>query len=135
MVSQPLCLAMQIEGLMLAGQLDAAAARVDEGLGIIARCGERQLEAEMARLRGEIALRRGDTAEGEGWLRRAYVLALRQHRFGFALRSATALARLWAGEGRRERARRLLPPLASRWHEGRCTRDLRAAAAVIESLH
>jgi class 3 adenylate cyclase len=134
MVSQPLCLALQIEGLMLAGQLDAAAARVDEGLAIIARCGERQLEAEMTRLRGEIALRRGEAAEGEGWLRRAYVLAMRRHRLGFALRSATALARLWTGDGRHERARRLLPPLASHWREGRGTRDLRAAEAVIESL-
>ena len=135
MVSQPLYLSLQVEGLMLAGQLDAAAHRVEEGLAIIGRYGERQLEAELTRLRGEIELRRGDATAGEGWLKRAYALALRQHRLGFALRSATSLARHWAAAGQRDRARRLLEPLAARWSEGRGTRDLRAAAAVVESLN
>jgi predicted ATPase len=134
-VSQPLYLALQIQGLMLAGEVNEAAARADEGLALIGRYGERQLEAELARLRGEIALRRGDAAGGEAWLKRAYALALRRHRLGFALRSATALAGHWAATGRRESARRLLVPLAARWHEGRGTRDLRTASALIESLH
>lgn len=134
-VSQPLYLALQVEGLMLAGQLDAAAIRIEEGLAIISRYGERQLLSELTRLRGEIALRRGDAAAGEAWLRSAYAIALRQHRLGFALRSATSLARHWAAVGQRDRARRLLVPLAARWSEGRGTRDLRAAAAVIESLN
>lgn len=134
-VSQPLYLALQIEGLLLADQLDTATARVTEGLAIVGRYGERQLEAELTRLRGEIALRRGDTAGGEAWLKQAYALALRQRRFGFALRSATSLARHWAASGRDARARRLLVPLAGRWSEGRGTRDLRSAAALIESLH
>lgn len=134
MVSQPLYLALHVEGLMLAGQLDAAAARVDEGLAITSRYGERQLEAELTRLRGDIALRRGDAAAGEAWLKRAYALALRQHRLGFALRGATSLARHWAATGRRERARRLLVPLAARWSEGHGTRDMRTASALIESM-
>ncbi len=135
MVSQPLYLALQVEGLILAGQLGAAADRVDEGLAITGRYGERQLEAELMRLRGELALRRGDAAVGEAWLKRAYALALRQHRLGFALRSATALARHWATAGRCVRASRLLVPLVARWSEGRSTRDLRTASALIESLH
>lgn len=134
-VSQPLYLALQVEGLLLADQLDTATARVTEGLAIVGRYGERQLEAELTRLRGEIALRRGDTAGGEAWLKQAYALALRQRRLGFALRSATSLARHWAASGRGARARRLLVPLAGRWSEGRGTRDLRSAAALIESLH
>ncbi len=133
-VSQPLYLALQVEGLMLAGQLDAAATHIEEGLAIVARYGERQLESDLTRLRGEIALRRGDAAAGEAWLKSAYAIALRQHRLGFALRSATSLARQWATVGQHDRARRLLVPLAARWSEGRATRDLRAAAVVIESL-
>lgn len=134
MVSQPLYLALQVQGLMLAGQLDRAAERVEEGLAITRRYGERQLEAELMRLRGELALRQGDVAAGEGWLKQAFALALRRHRLGFALRSATSLARLWAADGRHERARRLLVPLVQRWQEGRLTRDLRAATALIGSL-
>ncbi len=134
MVSQPLYLSLQAEGLMQAGQLDAAAARVDEGLAITGRHGERQLEAELRRLRGELALRRADPAEAESWFRAAYVLAMQQRRLGFALRAATSLARLLAADDRRARARRLLVPLVARWCEGRETRDVRAALALGESL-
>lgn len=130
MVSQPLYQALQAEGLMLAGQMNAAAACVDQGLAITERYGERQLEAELRRLRGELAWRRSDVAEAEGWFKSAYALAIRQHRLGFALRSATALARLWAADGRQARAQRLLVPLVARWTEGRGTRDVREALAV-----
>lgn len=133
-VSQPLYLSLQAEGLLLAGRLKEAAASVDEGLAIVERYGERQLEAELCRLRGEIAMQCGDTEAGLGWLKRAYARALRQHKLGFALRSATALARQWAQAGQPEPARRLLVPLLARWSEGRETRDLRTAAALVGSL-
>lgn len=134
LVSRPLYLSLMTEGLLLAGDLDMAAACVDEGLAIIARYGERQLEAEMLRLRGELAGVRGHHAEAEATLKAAYACAIRQHRLGFALRSATSLARLWGEQGRADRARRLLVPLVARWKEGRGTRDVRAALAVCESL-
>lgn len=135
MVSRPLYLALQAEGLTLAGQIDAATACLDEGLAIAGRYGERHYEAELRRLRGELALLQGaEPAEAEAWLKGAYGLALRQHRLGFALRSATSLARLWASNGRQVRARRLLVPLVARWSEGRTTHDLRAALALCESL-
>jgi len=134
MVSRPLYLALQAEGLMLAGEFEAAQACADDGLAITARYGERQLEAELRRLRGELALRRNDIAEAEACLRGAYALAIRQHRLGFALRSATSLARLWSADGRRTKALGMLQPLVARWSEGRTTRDVRAALALCESL-
>lgn len=134
MVSRPLYLALQAEGLVLAGQPDAALACVNEGLEIVARFHERQYEAELRRLCGDLLLARGDAEAAERWLKSAYAVALRRHRLGFALRSATSLARLWAADGRRERARRLLAPLLARWREGRGTRDVRAALALCESL-
>jgi class 3 adenylate cyclase/tetratricopeptide (TPR) repeat protein len=134
LVSQPLYLALQAEGLMLAGQMDAAAACVDEGLAIVERFGERQLQAELLRLRGELALARGEVEQAEWSLKAAYACAIRRHKLGFALRSATTLARMWAADGREERARRLLVPLVARWREGRGTRDLRAAVGVCEAL-
>jgi len=135
MVSQPLYLALQAEGLMLAGEPEAAVACVDQGLAIAERYGERQLEAELRRLRGELALQRGEGTElAETWLKSGHALALRQHRLGFALRSATSLARCWAAQGRQRRARRLLVPLLARWSEGRDTHDLRAALALCDTL-
>jgi class 3 adenylate cyclase/tetratricopeptide (TPR) repeat protein len=133
LVSQPLYLSLQVEGLLLAGDVRSAALRVDEGLLIIERCGERQLVAELMRLQGEVASRLGDAARGEACLKRAYATALRERRFGFALRSATALARHWASTGQHRRARNLLEPLAARWTEGLGTRDLRSAWVVVES--
>lgn len=132
-VSQPLYLALQAEGLMLAGQIDAAADCVDAALAITGRYGERQLEAELRRLHGELALQRADAVQAEVSFKSAYALAMHQRKLGFALRAATSLARLWAADGRRDRARRLLLPLAARWHEGHETRDVRAARALGES--
>lgn len=134
MVSRPLYLAFQIEGLMLAGELEGAQECVDEGLAVTDRYGERQLEAELRRLQGELALRRANPVQAEASLRSAYVLALRQRRLGFALRSATSLASLWAHDGRRKEARRLITPLVARWEEGRGTRDVRNALVLSESL-
>jgi predicted ATPase len=134
MVSQPLYLSLRAEGLLLAGDLEGAANCVDEGLDITERYGELQLQAELKRLRGEIALRRGEVEVAETWLKRAYAQAMRQHRVGFALRSGTSLASAWAARGERERARRLLQPLTARWTEGRATRDVRAASALCETL-
>jgi class 3 adenylate cyclase/predicted ATPase len=134
MVSRPLYLVLQTEGLMLAGEVAAAQACVEEGLAISSRTGERQLEAELRRLRGELALQRHNASEAETWFKSAYAIAIRQHRLGFALRSATSLARLWAADGREARARRLLVPLVARWREGRATRDVRTALALCESL-
>ena len=135
-MSQPLYLALRAEGLLLAGDLAGAAKCVDDGLDITDRYGELQLQAELRRLRGEIALRRGLTDEGEEWLRRSYAQATRQHRIGFALRSGTALARLWEARGDRRRGRRLLSRsrrdsrrdarramFARRCNFARCSRD------------
>ncbi|MBL8289964.1 MAG: AAA family ATPase [Rubrivivax sp.] len=134
MVSRPLYLSLQAEGSILAGHLDGAQACVDEGLAVVERTGERQLESELRRLAGELALARGDAAAAESSLRQACVVALRQRRLGFALRAATSFAKLMAGDGRQARARKLLLPLLARWHEGRSTRDVQRAQALADSL-
>jgi tetratricopeptide (TPR) repeat protein len=133
-VSQPLYVALQAEGLMLAGQHEEATACVDEGLAIIGRYGERHLEAELWRLRATGLLQRGARRDAEEAYKLAYAIALRQHRLGFALRSATALARLWAEDGQHARARRLLLPLTARWTEGLHTRDVRTARLLCDTL-
>ena len=134
MVSQPLYLSLRAEGFMLAGRFQEARVCVEEGLAITDRYGERQLQTELKRLRGELALQAGELKEGESWLKGAYAQAMRQHRIGFALRSATAIARIWADRQDVDRARRLLSPLVARWTEGRDTRDVRIAEALCREL-
>ncbi len=50
------------------------------------------------------------------------------------LRSGIGLAKLWAHQGEFTRARALLEPIFSRFSEGFQTRDLLAAARLLEEL-
>ncbi|MES1162098.1 MAG: hypothetical protein ABUL50_03450, partial [Rhizobacter sp.] len=73
-VTTPFYLAMQAEGLALAGQPEAGLALLEKAIDIVGRCGERYYEAEIRRLVGELvlqsaALRRVNrNEEAERWL-------------------------------------------------------------------
>ena len=94
MVSRPLYLSLQAEGLLLAGHWRArrlAWMRAWRSSTAMASASSRpSSRACAANSRCGVATRRRSLAEA------AYALAMRQHRLGFALRSATSLARLWA---------------------------------------
>ena len=53
---------------------------------------------------------------------------------GWELRLATSLARLWAGQGRVDEARRLLAPVYDAFTEGFDLPDLRDARALLAEL-
>jgi hypothetical protein len=50
------------------------------------------------------------------------------------LRSGSSLARLWAGRAQRSKALELLDPIFDRFSEGFQTRDLVAAANLLQQL-
>jgi predicted ATPase len=52
----------------------------------------------------------------------------------FELRAATSLARLWQHQGKRAAACALLAPLYAWFSEGKGTRDLKDAQALLEEL-
>ena len=50
------------------------------------------------------------------------------------MRAATSLARLWAGQGERQKARDLLAPVYGWFTEGFETADLKDAKALLDEL-
>jgi hypothetical protein len=123
------------------GDLLRMAGRVDEGLEAVAAGfdhAEKTLEggyvAELWRARGELMLARGDRGEAEANLRRAVHHAATQQARSFELRSATALAKLLAADGRAEEGRQVLTSIYGWFTEGHTTADVRAARDTLAAL-
>jgi hypothetical protein len=133
MVSRPLYLSLQTERLMLAGEFETAQAYPNAGLASIERFGERRLGptygACMPRLRCSAARWRTPMRRCAG------PMHSRSGSTDWALHCAAPPPwRLWAADGRRARAQRLLEPLVASWSEGRATRGVQAALALCESF-
>ncbi|KQU80806.1 hypothetical protein ASC98_04435 [Rhizobacter sp. Root1238] len=139
-VTRPLYLTLLAEGLARGGDLAQALARLDEAMGIVQAHGERYYEAEVRRLIAELTLRRDGLLlpaarrAAEQGLQAAHALAMQQHKRGFALRSATSLARLWHEDGRTREALQLLKPAFASFTEGLDTLDLRQARELLRSM-
>jgi len=138
-VTTPFYLAMQAEGLALAGMPDAGLALLEKAIAIASRCGERYYEAEIRRLVGELllqsaALRRQDrNAEAERWLLSGIELAESLKLRSLKLRCATSLGRLWTAQGRCKDAVQVLEPAYAWFEEGADTRDLQRARGMLNA--
>ncbi len=131
-VTQAFYLAMQAEGLSLAGKPDEGIAVLDIAFDIVQKVKERYYEAEIRRLRGELMLQsavrwRDAAAEAEQWFTGALELAREKELRSLALRSAMSLAQLWRAQGRGSDAQMLLEKEVSWFSEGLDTSDLRRA--------
>jgi class 3 adenylate cyclase/predicted ATPase len=95
---------------------------------------ERDHEAEMHRVHGELLLARAPMDEAEEYLRRSIEIARHQKAKSFELRTAMVLAQHWQREGRRQAARDLLAPIFGWFSEGFETPDLQKAKALLDEL-
>jgi predicted ATPase len=118
----------------IAGQIEEAATLLDEALQIVERTGERWLEAELYRHKGQLMLRRGHTEAAEELYRKALSIAREQEAKLWELRAAVSLARLRRDQGRRAEARDLLAPVFGWFTEGFDTPDLKEARALLDDL-
>jgi tetratricopeptide (TPR) repeat protein len=108
---------------------------IDGGIALVEQTGERQWEAELCRLRGELlALAGADDAQVEAGFQRALQVARQQQARSLELRAALGLARLWQGQGRCDDARQLLQPCYTWFTEGFDTADLVDARTLLEAL-
>jgi predicted ATPase/class 3 adenylate cyclase len=114
----------------------------EEGLATIARAfavveknGERQWEAELHRIKGELLLMEPgeDAGEAERCFQRAADLARRQNAKSLELRAAMSLARLEMRHGKESAAGRRLAEVYARFSEGRASTDLKEAAGLLEA--
>jgi predicted ATPase len=135
-VTVPLHLTQLAKAHALLRQPETALEYLDEALATIEETGERWHEAEAHRLRGELllSLPTAETGVAESSFRKAIDVARRQQAKWPELRAAASLARLWAGQGEREKAQDLLAPIYGWFTEGFDTPDLIEAKALLEAL-
>jgi predicted ATPase len=136
---RPYQLALLAEALARAGQAAEGLAALAEALAVSAASGERFLEAELHRLRGELLLAgaaAGPAAwgEAEACFRQALDVARQQQAKSLELRAVTSLARLHRRQGRQSESRPLLAETYGWFTEGLDTPDLRDAKALLEQL-
>jgi predicted ATPase len=117
-----------------AERTDEALALVAEALALVERRDERNWEAEIYRVKGELLLESGGSSEAETCFRRAIEIARRQSAKSLELRATTSLARLLDKQGRQDEARRILGEIYAWFTEGFDTADLKDAKALLEEL-
>jgi predicted ATPase len=105
---------------------------LNEAESLVEETGERYVEAEIDRLRGDPLLAENGSAEAS--YLKALEVSRRQEAKSWELRAATSLARLWGEQGRRAEARELLAPIYGWFTEGFDTPDLVEAKGLLDAL-
>jgi class 3 adenylate cyclase/predicted ATPase len=118
----------------IAGQMEDALTHLDDALQIVERTGERWLEAELHRQRGQLLLQQGNPEAAEDLYRKALSIAQEQEAKLWELRAAASVARLRRDQGRHTEARDLLAPIYGWFTEGFDTPDLKDAKALLDEL-
>jgi predicted ATPase len=118
----------------IAGQIEEGLTLLDDALQIVERTGERWLEAELNRHKGQLLLRQGHFEAADELCRKALSIAEEQKAKLWELRAAASLARLCRDQGRRDKARDLLAPVYGWFTEGFDTADLKEAKALLDEL-
>jgi predicted ATPase/DNA-binding winged helix-turn-helix (wHTH) protein len=125
------------EGLARTGKHEAALAAICETLARVDTRGGILELSDLLRAKGEVlsSMPPEHATEAETCLQRALQLANEHGMLTLELRSGIGLSRLWANQGETSRALTLLERIFSRFSEGFQTRDLLAAAKLLEELH
>jgi DNA-binding winged helix-turn-helix (wHTH) protein len=130
-------LALIASALGNAGQFDEALRTIDESLQIIERTGQRNCQAEVHRLKGELLLARhpSNAAQAEKSFRTAIEIARQQHAKSWELRATTSLSRLLAKQRKHDKARTMLAEIYNWFTEGFDTADLKDAKTLLDQLN
>src|SRR4029077_6022565 len=118
------------------GNIDEARRCITEAVKAMETTKERQWEAEVCRVAGEISIRspQPDLEAAEAHFERALKVARAQQAKSLELRAAMSMARLWRDQGKRQQSRELLAPVYGWFSEGFDTRDLKEAKALLNEL-
>ena len=116
---------------------DEALVTIEEALAVIEETGERFLEAEVYRTKGELLLAKGasNVVLAEQAFRDAIEVARLQKAKSWELRAATNLARLLRDTNRGDEARAMLAEIYNWFTEGFDTADLKDAKALLDELN
>jgi predicted ATPase len=124
------------EALMMAGDLAAAEAALDDAFAFAEQSGERYWLADLHRLKGQLALRlpEPDRLRAEACFIQAIDTAREQEARLLQLRAAVDLAELWRGARPDGDLRGLLEPVLTTIEGGETARDVRNARALLAQL-
>ena len=118
------------------GQPEKGLEVMAEALALVESTGERYMEAELHRLRGELLLEltSDDHGPAEEAFKKAIAVAQSQGARSLELRAAMSLARLRRSQDKTAEAHDLLAPVYGWFTEGFDTADLKEAKALLEEL-
>ncbi|MGH7841282.1 MAG: hypothetical protein ACREQT_07130, partial [Candidatus Binataceae bacterium] len=135
-VWRPYFLCLLAEACMETNRVDEGLSAVTEALAAAAKHDEREHEAQILRLQGELLLRQSDSnaAQARNCFEQAIDLARKQSAKSFELRATASLARLLAQQGDRDKARAMLAEIYGWFTEGFETADLKEAKALLDQL-
>ena len=113
--------------------MDAEAA-LDKALSVAEESRDLCHEAELHRLKGELAARHDGNDAAEANFHKSIEIAQRQQSKAFELRATTSLARLYQRTNRRNEAQVKLSAVLTSFTEGLATPDLKDARATLTQL-
>ena len=124
------------ESLEKIGQVEEALLTINGAIAGAKHCGATFDLAELLRIKASIlaAMPQHGYAPAVDCLSEALAVAREQSALTLELRSASAMARLLAANGRRDEARQTLAPVLARFGEGFETADLRAARRLVKDV-
>jgi class 3 adenylate cyclase/predicted ATPase len=133
---RPYFLCLLAEACLETGRLDDGLSALTEALVFANKNEEREHEAEIHRLKGELLLKQNDSnvAQAPGCFERAIEIARKQSAKSLELRATMSLARLLAKQDRRDEARAMLAEIYGWFTEGFDTADLKDAKALLDEL-
>jgi predicted ATPase len=135
-------LALMAETHGKVGRVKDGLADLAEAVDLVQSTGEREHEAELYRLRGELTLKQSPFAspdfagqkEAEQCFRSAIDTARGQQAKSLELRAAVSLARLWQQQGKQKEAHTMLADIYNWFTEGFDTADLKDAKGLLNQL-
>jgi predicted ATPase len=135
-IFRPYFLALLAEAHSIRGEPEVGLTVLAEALIHVGTTGERWHEPELHRFKGELLLQQNadSQAEAETCFHHALDIARSQQAKSFELRTATSLARIWQGQGKRAEARQVLGDVYGWFTEGFDTADLKEAKALLDAL-
>ena len=126
-----------------AGDNQAGIHALDEAFSLVEATDERWYEAELHRIKGQLALQekgrskgaqKKHEAEAEECFQQALVIAQSQNAKLFELRAAVSLAQLWHEQGKTSEAQQLLSAVYTWFDEGLGAPDLKNARDLLAQL-
>ncbi len=124
------------EACVALGLFETALGAIGEAFKVGESIGDKHVESELHRLKGEslLGLAQGGEAQAEACFSKALVVSRQQAAKSLELRAATSMARLWQRQGRREDAQSLLETVYRWFGEGFDLPDLQDARRLLDAL-